>query len=108
MVSSVQFMLAAVASEPTPTAPAQMPTTIDRNSDAQYIEAMQEKLYALGMFTTENAPERGVFDQRTLEAVLRFQQLYNSENPGAPLIEVDPTNLDSVVDATTLALLMGA
>ena len=108
VVSSVQFMLAAVASEPTPTAPAQMPTTIDRNSDAQYIEAIQEKLYALGMFTTENAPERGVFDQRTLEAVLRFQQLYNSENPGAPLIEVDPTNLDSVVDATTLALLMGA
>ena len=69
---------------------------------------MQEKLFSLGMFTQENAPERGVYDQRTREAVLRFQQAYNEQNPGAPLLEIDPTDPNSAVDATTLALLMNA
>ena len=103
--STVTFRIAA-SEAPTP-APS-MPATIDRNSDSASIENMQEQLFALGMFTNENAPERGVFDQRTLEAVLRFQQQYNAQNPGAPLIEIDPTNPDTVIDATTLAVLMSA
>lgn len=97
----------AVEGEPYP-ATALAEGGIDRNSDSANIEAMQEQLFALGMFTNENAPERGVFDQRTLEAVLRFQQQYNAQNPGAPLIEIDPTNPDTVIDATTLAVIMDA
>ena len=104
--STVTFRIA--ASEATETPAPSMPATIDRNSDSASIENMQEQLFALGMFTSENAPERGVFDQRTLEAVLRFQQQYNAQNPGAPLIEIDPTNPDTVIDATTLAVLMSA
>ena len=51
---------------------------------------------------------RGLFDQRTLEIVLSFQQAYNAQNPGAPLLEVDPTDPNAVIDATTVALIMNA
>ena len=49
-----------------------------------------------------------MFDQRTLEIVLNFQQAYNAQNPGAPLLEVDPTDPNAVIDATTVALIMNA
>ena len=87
---------------------ADMPATIDRNSDPESIEALQEKLFNLGMFTAGDAPQRGVFDQRTLEIVLGFQQAYNAQNPGAPLVEIDPTDPNTVIDATTLALIGAA
>ena len=87
---------------------ADMPAIIDRNSDPESIAALQEKLFNLGMFTEEDAPQRGVFDQRTLEIVLGFQQAYNAQNPGAPLVEIDPTDPNTVIDATTLALIMNA
>ena len=87
---------------------ADMPAIIDRNSDPGSIEALQEKLFNLGMFTAGDAPQRGVFDQRTLEIVLGFQQAYNAQNPGAPLVEIDPTDPNTVIDATTLALIGAA
>ena len=87
---------------------ADMPAIIDRNSDPGSIRALQEKLLNLGMFTAEDAPQPGVFDQRTLEIVLGFQQAYNAQNPGAPLVEIDPTDPNTVIDATTLALIMNA
>ena len=62
----------------------------------------------LCLFTADNAPQPGVFDQRTLEIVLSFQQAYNAQNPGAPLLEVDPTDPNAVIDATTVALIMNA
>ena len=87
---------------------ADMPATIDRNSDPESIRALQEKLFNLDMFTAEDAPQPGVFDQRTLEIVLGFQQAYNAQNPGAPLVEIDPTDPNTVIDANTLALIMNA
>ena len=72
------------------------------------IQTLQQKLFDLGLFTADNAPQPGVFDQRTLEIVLSFQQSYNAQNPGAPLLEVDPTDPNAVIDATTVSLIMNA
>ena len=33
---------------------------------------------------------------------------YNAQNPGAPLLEVDPTDPNAVIDATTVSLIMNA
>ena len=100
------FRIAAQATE----APTQAPATgsIDASSDPASIQALQQKLFDLHLFTADNAPQPGVFDQRTLEIVLSFQQAYNAQNPGAPLLEVDPTDPNAVIDATTVALIMNA
>ena len=105
VVSSVQIALEAPQVTQAPT---QMPSTIDQYSDPQSIYNMQLKLQQLGMLDQNNLPQQGVFDQATREAVLRFQQSYNAQNPGAPLVEIDPMNPDAMVDATTLTLLMNA
>ena len=104
--STFNFRIAAQATE----APTQAPTSgsIDASSDPASIQALQQKLFDLGLFTADNAPQPGVFDQRTLEIVLSFQQAYNARNPGAPLLEVDPTDPNAVIDATTVALIMNA
>ena len=49
-----------------------------------------------------------LFGKVCLEIVLGFQQAYNAQNPGAPLVEIDPTDPNTVIDATTLALIMNA
>ena len=100
------FRIAAQATE----APTQAPVSgsIDASSDPASIQALQQKLFDLGLFTADNAPQPGAFDQRTLEIVLSFQQAYNAQNPGAPLLEVDPTDPNAVIDATTVALIMNA
>ena len=85
-----------------------MSGSIDASSDPASIQALQQKLFDLGLFTADNAPQPGAFDQRTLEIVLSFQQAYNAQNPGAPLLEVDPTDPNAVIDATTVALIMNA
>ena len=108
--STFSFRVAAPVTEAPTEAPTETPASgaIDRNSDPASIEALQQKLFELGLFSADNAPQRGTFDQRTLEIVLSFQQAYNAQNPGAPLIEVDPANPDTVIDATTVALIMSA
>ena len=85
-----------------------MSGSIDASSDPASIQTLQQKLFDLGLFTADNAPQPGVFDQRTLEIVLSFQQAYNAQNPGSPLLEVDPTDPNAVIDATTVALIMNA
>ena len=100
--STFNFRIAAQATEAPATG------SIDASSDPASIQALQQKLFDLHLFTADNAPQPGVFDQRTLEIVLSFQQAYNAQNPGAPLLEVDPTDPNAVIDATTVALIMNA
>ena len=104
--STFTFRIAAQATEAPTQAP--MSGSIDASSDPASIQTLQQKLFDLGLFTADNAPQPGVFDQRTLEIVLSFQQAYNAQNPGSPLLEVDPTDPNAVIDATTVALIMNA
>ena len=102
--SSAQFMVA--APEPTATPTPQPPTSIDQYSSPEDVYALQMALYQRGLFGQTGTPQQGVYDQITRQAVLLFQQQYNAENPDAPLTEIDPADVNAVVDEATLALLM--
>ena len=92
----------------TPTERPQMPSTVDRTTPTAFVFEMQTKLYELGYLLKAENPQKGVYDEATRSAVLRFQQNYNATSGGAPLIEIDPADPDAVVDATTLAILMNS
>jgi len=85
-----------------------MPPTVDSSTPTAYVFEMQKKLYELGYLLKSENPQQGVYDEATRNAVLRFQQNYNATSGGAPLYEIDPTDPNAVVDATTLAILMNS
>ena len=102
--NTAQFMIAAPQATETP----ETPTSIDQYSPPEDIYNMQLALNQLGLFSQSGTPQQGVFDQITREAVLLFQQQYNATNPDVPLVEIDPTDVNAVVDQATLTLLMSA
>ncbi len=102
--NTAQFMIAAPQATETP----ETPTSIDQYSPPEDIYNMQLALNQLGLFSQSGTPQQGVFDQITREAVLLFQQQYNATNPDVPLVEIDPADVNAVVDQATLTLLMSA
>ena len=102
--NTAQFTIAAPQATETP----ETPTSIDQYSPPEDIYNMQLALNQLGLFSQSGTPQQGVFDQITREAVLLFQQQYNATNPDVPLVEIDPADVNAVVDQATLTLLMSA
>lgn len=97
------------ASDPTPTPQpsatqnpsADFPTSLDKNSASADIQKVQQRLYQLGLLSTEDL-QPGVLDVPTLRAIASFQQ-YMNETYDMGLSVIDPENPDSVIDAKTLA-----
>ena len=73
--------------------------TIDAESDEETIKQLQMRLYSLGLLSTDGL-EAGVLDEKTLEAVIRFQM----ENDLEPL---DLTAEKIVIDAATVRAIFG-
>ena len=91
---------ASPSATPAATADASWPAQLDRNSDAQSVQAVQMKLYQIGLLASSDV-EAGTLDAATLQAIASFQTYMNEVyNIGLPVI--DPSNPDSVIDAQTL------
>lgn len=116
--SSYRFAIPAPTAQPTEVpAPAPAEETpepvktavsgpISGESDADTIQQLQMRLYALGLLSTDTL-EPGVLDHATLQAVAEFQQQFN-ENYGEDVLGIiDASDLNSVIDANTVQALFG-
>ena len=93
------------APTPEPVAPS-WPTELSAASAPEAIQQVQMKLYQLQLLSTDGL-QAGILDAPTLQAIARFQMFMN-ETYDMMLPVIDPANLNSIIDAETLAQLNAA
>ena len=105
--NSVQYKIAEQEPEVPETSPdPTMPPVIDRNTEAQWIEKLQDRLYELGWIVDTTTVTRGTLDTATLQAVAEFQTKVNTMDMGVTLQVLNPEDPNASIDEATLKLLM--
>lgn len=79
--------------------------TIDKNTDADAITAMQTALYNLGWLSADAVSEKGTLGPLTRQAVYEFQTYVSTEGINPEVGIIDPNEEEASIDVATLTTL---